>query len=288
MKQVNCALNSLDVTKQLFQYTYNPDHIAFVRKSLVLFDQIVFNVSDQMGDWHGMVEEIIGSNVPSKIQKHFKQSLLPIEKLKLPPKTYHEALNEIISKADSSKINEEKLRIYLDDYFRNERLGSNYPWDDPRHVPFQFNALSISREAGISYLPNERDYDEIKNLFTHGDTQLQQKELLRLAFPDINNISIENLYEMRNDPMISEFRTFIHSNSFNSPAEFQDMIESSLQKLLRGVRPAKDGDILIRIYNNLPMPFINPVTLLSDALEVKAEIERYKEYAWLFFMFEHK
>lgn len=91
-------------------------------------------------------------------------------------------------------------------------------------------------------------------------------------FPKLDDL-IEDLFEMRQDPLIGEFRKFIHSNTFASSTELTDRIQESTGKLLRGTRPDKDGGLLLRIFNNMPLgPIpISPSAILNDYFEFKAE-----------------
>lgn len=161
---IEVALSSLDVTKRLHSNIHNRSDIAFIRKSLILYDKLAFNVMEENCEWEGMVTDIIGPGATSKIEKHMRKSLVTSDFFKLKERIYKE-IDIMLRASDRQKIDQQKLMDYLNAYFENESLLSNPPWSDPLHVPFQFPALAITREAGVSYIPNQTDYQEIGRLF---------------------------------------------------------------------------------------------------------------------------
>jgi hypothetical protein len=111
------------------------------------------------------------------------------------------------------------------------------------------------------------------------------------GFPDFGALSWAEIVELRGDARVSDFRRklarlsagdFRYERSNQLPL-WQEYVHD-LESLLVDVRPHATHSAIMGALGNIPMPFPNPVSLLSSMLDFVDNKNRRSDYGWLYFM----
>lgn len=123
------------------------------------------------------------------------------------------------------------------------------------------------------------------------------KKLSNVEYIDFTKLGWEKIIELRHSDFIKDFRKKIYEwtsniNTYDDPNKFSENLKKYIADLKFEIIDKSQPKLKFTTFKSLlgllPIPFINPISLLSSYSEIKNEYEKKKKYSWLYFIQEVK
>lgn len=143
-----------------------------------------------------------------------------------------------------------------------------------------FKEIEPSAAANLS-----SNFSEIFSDFASSEVvRLNELSFSSVQIPDFGDLSWDQIFDLRKDPLIKYFREKIYS-SFDKLNYFDNEILNTLWDVTSYVKPNIKGTIIKSIFSNIPTPTIlNPVGVGLAVKETIDEINLNRSKGWLFFI----
>jgi uncharacterized protein (DUF2249 family) len=118
-----------------------------------------------------------------------------------------------------------------------------------------------------------------------------REDFEKSIFPDFSVLDWDQILELRGDHRIKEFRQKLASLSIGDfrydPATQTPLWREylrSLEALAKDVAPKPVKSGILGVLGNFPLPFPNPVSILSSGMDMVEQTNRRIDYGWLYFI----
>jgi len=185
-----------------------------------------------------------------------------------------ELMNKVFSYAYEKEmpkdafLHTEEFKQLCGDMWRDLQLYTGFREIEPN------TAGNLSSHFGEIFTDFSRSEGLLINELSFNSTQI----------PDFGELSWEQIFELRKDPLVKKFREKIYTN-FNTLKDFDDEIMSRLWDIASYAKPNIKGTIIKGILSNLPSPtIVNPVGLGAAVKDTFNDYNLEKSKGWLFFI----
>ena len=144
-------------------------------------------------------------------------------------------------------------------------------------------------------IPFHADHEEaafLRLLFDTPETQaISEHSPLLVSLPAINELSWQDIFELRTSPYLDRYRLFLSSYHLHEDVNeaIAREINEALWDVIGSLKPAPDGSVVKRVVANIPIPLVplpNPYAVWRDAKEGSKEKKLFTKYGWLWFIQE--
>lgn len=268
---------------------------AFGKLATIWFDEIILDLPNPV-----LLEKVIAygaekGKISEKITNDFLKAWKPINEYC--PKYKWKAIPSI--RKDKELTNLAYKVVY--EATKKEYPGEENTYGFIREVAWggaglinSINAWKkIHAKIPCSYLAHQLEAEVIKRTFAKDQENMFDifSEYANYKIPDLSNIPWDKVFELRCHPYLEAFRRKLSSlqevNDSKLIIEIVKEIEKKdMKQLTLLCKPAPIKMAVKTICSNIPVPYVNPISILTGIADLINEIKKEKKYGWLYFIFD--
>lgn len=109
---------------------------------------------------------------------------------------------------------------------------------------------------------------------------------IELLIPSMSNISWAELFEIKKDKRINQFREYLNEKIYSNQNsdEFAKDILLDLWKAFNELKIDAKTEIFTGIMGNIPIPIVNPISIYSSANSIKKAVRINRKYKPIYFL----
>jgi hypothetical protein len=145
---------------------------------------------------------------------------------------------------------------------------------------------------GAPYHDETEQANKMVEVFNKPESEVTSNRELTVTLPNLDDLPLERILELRENPYISKYRGFItnHIVAGTDALQIKDEINEALWDVLAKTKPSPTGSVISRAVAQIPLPLgiPNPLSVARDIKDGLNERRLYTNYGWLYFMQEAK
>lgn len=164
-----------------------------------------------------------------------------------------------------------------------------------------FNAIrywkKLNQIKPMNYIPITFEFKVLASMSgersEHSDFRTF-KDVIRVKIPDFSKMSIEKIFELKNNPFFESFRKKIsflsHKIAEDDVKGLKEIIEEvelkDTKELLKIVKPNIKRTIMLSVFANLPIPPVNPLSVAHSLKSIFKKKDIIDKYGWVYFLLD--
>lgn len=128
-------------------------------------------------------------------------------------------------------------------------------------------------------------------LYNNLETVEEAFTLFKLSVPDLTRVPWTKIIELRKKGGFSVLREklgcILQDSSYNiknAQRELHTIEQEAINEIIDEYKPKLKRVSIESLVGNIPMPFINPVSILLGAKNIKGEVDKKRKYSWFYLL----
>ncbi len=169
-------------------------------------------------------------------------------------------------------------------------LIGNWIFEDKQSVTHPALALCICTQLDLPYYESRELAAPLLRLLQDNASSVSTDQQLTVLLPNLEEMSWDEVLELRGSPYIQAFRSFVHHHVPPAPSaiDVQKQVSDALWAVVGLDKPTASGSAVTRGCSIIPLPFWipNPIGVAREIKDGLKERKLFVNYGWLYFLQE--
>ncbi len=268
-----------------------PITIQRLKISTLLFDKIHFEKGKIGSDFVESIIEVYGGGITrinSKALKGLSDAWISNDNIKEKYSIYGEKNRWPWEHAPQSLIEATKCTFFKE-YKNNDCSNEELDYEDYKYAGYCMSDILYWQNhfRNSTFIGNTTTSKIVENLSIIDVNEARASKHITFECPDIIDIEWNDIVDLRYSPFLCDFRQkYFQLAEKNETDKLVDHYYNGLVKLAEIVKPKPTNEIVKAILVNLPIPPINPISIVSSVNDIYKSKTLKRDFGWLFFLNE--